>query len=110
MRLLFDRNLSPRLVQLLADLYPDLAHVLDVGLEKADDRAVWTFAIENGFGIVSKDGDFRQLSFLAGAPPKVVWVRLGNCSTANTVTAPRRRAGDLRDFEKAGEAALLIID
>ena len=53
MRLLFDQNLSPRLVSLLADLYPDSAHVLDVGLGEADDRAVWTFAGENGFAIVS---------------------------------------------------------
>ena len=110
MRLLFDQNLSPRLVQSLADIYPDSAHVLDVGLGEADDRAVWTFANENGFAIVSKDGDFRQLSFVAGAPPKVVWVRMGNCSTTDIVSALRRRAGDLRDFEEAGEAALLIID
>jgi len=109
-KLLFDQNLSPRLVQLLADLFPDSQHVLNAGLGESDDRDVWQFAIENRCAIVSKDGDFRQLSFLAGAPPKVVWVRMGNCSTADIVAALRRRAGDLRDFEEAGEAALLIID
>ena len=109
MRLLFDQNLSPKLVQLLADIYPDSAHVLDIGMSDADDRAVWTFAGENGFAIVSKDGDFRQFSFLAGAPPKVVWVRLGNCSTVDIVAALRRRAGELHDFDAAKEAALLII-
>lgn len=30
-----------------------------------------------GFAIVPKDADFRQLSFLYGSPPKVVWLRVG---------------------------------
>ena len=81
MKLFFDQNLSPALVRRLADVYPDSAHVLDAGLDKADDRAVWRFARQHGFAIVSKDGDFRQLSFLIGAPPKIIWVRLGNCTT-----------------------------
>jgi predicted nuclease of predicted toxin-antitoxin system len=51
-RLLFDQNLSRRLVQLLADLYPDSQHVVDVHLDAADDRAVWEFAKEHGLTIV----------------------------------------------------------
>ena len=109
MKLLFDQNLSPRLVQLLAGIYPDSAHVMDMGLSDADDRAIWTFARERGFAIVSKDGDFRQLSFLAGPPPKVVWVRLGNCTTDDIVTMLQQRADDLRDFASAPEAAFLVV-
>ena len=109
MKLLFDQNLSPKLVQQLADLYPNSAHVIDVGLAEADDRTVWTFAGENGFAIVSKDGDFRQLSFLAGAPPKVVWVRLGNCSTTDLVTALKRYVHELHEFDSTEEVALLTI-
>jgi predicted nuclease of predicted toxin-antitoxin system len=78
-------------------------------MAEADDRAAWNFAIENRFVIVSKDGDFRQLSFVAGAPPKVVRVRMGDCSTADIVAALRRRAGDLHLFETTREAALLVI-
>jgi Domain of unknown function (DUF5615) len=63
-RLLFDQNLSRRLVRLLADVYPDSKHVAEVHLDAADDRAVWEFAKERGLTIVSKDADFRQLSFL----------------------------------------------
>ncbi|MBZ5546083.1 MAG: DUF5615 family PIN-like protein, partial [Acidobacteriia bacterium] len=80
MKLLFDQNLSPRLVQALASVYPDSVHVRDCGLQHADDESVWEFAGRNGFTIVSKDSDFRQRSFLFGFPPKVIWVRLGNCS------------------------------
>ena len=109
MKLLFDQNLSPRLVQQLAGVYPNSAHVMDMGLSDADDRVIWTFARERGFAIVPKDGDFRQLSFLAGPPPKVIWVRLGNCTTDDIVTVPRQRADDLQDFATAPEAAFLVV-
>ncbi len=76
MKLLFDHNLSYKLVERLAELFPDSEHVRNINLQKADDRTVWDFAGANSFAIVSKDEDFHQLSFLYGAPPKVVWVRL----------------------------------
>ena len=72
MKLLFDENLSARLVQALQDLYPDSAHVKDVGLESAEDAAVWEYAKTHGFVIASKDFDFWQFSFEFGQPPKVV--------------------------------------
>jgi predicted nuclease of predicted toxin-antitoxin system len=83
MKLLFDHNLSYKLVGRLADLFPDSVHIRNVYLHTVDDRTVWEHARANGFAIVSKDEDFHQLSFLYGAPPKVVWVRLGNCTTAD---------------------------
>lgn len=64
MKLLFDQNLSPRLAQRLRDLYPGSLHVRDAGLESADDVAVWEYAREHGFTLVSKDSDFRQMSFV----------------------------------------------
>ena len=109
MRLLFDQNLSPRLVQLLADLYPNSSHVPDVALGQAEDRDVWTFAQEHGFAIVSKDGDFRQGSFLLGAPPKVIWVRLGNRTTRDIETALRSSRVQLQEFDSSEEATLLTI-
>ncbi|MBI4604306.1 MAG: DUF5615 family PIN-like protein [Planctomycetes bacterium] len=81
MKLLFDQNLSHRLVSLLGDLFPGSAHVRDFGLALAPDPAVWAFAKVQAYTIVSKDDDFHQLSFLHGAPPKVVWLRFANCST-----------------------------
>jgi predicted nuclease of predicted toxin-antitoxin system len=73
-KLLFDQNLAPRLVARLADIFPASEHVRDVGLAAGDDLAVWEYAKAGGFAIVSKDADFRQLSFLYGSPPKVVWL------------------------------------
>ena len=64
MKLLFDQNLAPWLVALLADIFPASEHVRNVGLAAADDLAVWEYAKANGFAVVSKDADFRKLSFL----------------------------------------------
>ena len=84
MRLLLDANLSPRLVGSLDDLYPGTTHVREVGLASAEDSTIWECAAANGFTIVSKDADFHQRSFLLGYPPKVVWLRRGNCSSLTT--------------------------
>jgi predicted nuclease of predicted toxin-antitoxin system len=73
-KLLFDQNLAPRLVAQVTDVFPGSEHVRNVGLAAADDVAVWEYAKAAGFAIVSKDADFRQLSFLYGSPPKVVWL------------------------------------
>jgi predicted nuclease of predicted toxin-antitoxin system len=59
-RLLFDQNLSPRLVVLLSDVYAGCTHVQTVGLDRAGDEAVWTYARERGFTIVTKDSDFHD--------------------------------------------------
>ena len=109
MKLLFDHNLSYKLVARLADLFPDSAHVRNVNLHEADDRMVWEYARSNGFVIVSKDEHFHQLSFLYRAPPKVGWVCLGNCTTADIEQALRRHHTDLLDFDANEEGAFLIV-
>lgn len=85
MKLLIDQNLAPRLVDALDHLFPGSQHVRTVGLSRADDLTVWEYAKQHRFTIVSKDADFHQLSFVHDAPPKVVWVCLGNCTTGDVV-------------------------
>ncbi|KEF41670.1 MAG: hypothetical protein ER33_10380 [Cyanobium sp. CACIAM 14] len=80
-RLLFDENLSLRLPGAMADGFPGSVHVCDIGLKGATDEEIWTFAGTNGFSIVTKNDDFRALSLLRGAPPKVLWLLIGNTST-----------------------------
>ena len=98
MRLLFDQNLSPHLYETLRDLYPESLHVRSVGLESASDYVVWQYARDNRLTIVSKDSDFRQLSFTLGYPPKVIWIRRGNCSTTEIESILRHRLADLLTF------------
>jgi predicted nuclease of predicted toxin-antitoxin system len=81
--LLFDQNLSPRLVERLADIYPGSLHVDGIGLPTAPDREVWQYARQHDYIIVTKDADFSELSLLLGFPPKVIWIRRGNCSTGD---------------------------
>ncbi len=110
MKLLFDENLSCHLVDLLADCYPGSCHVRSVGLERADDSAVWDYAATHDLMIVSKDSDFHQRSLLFGAPPKVVWVHIGNCSTSTIEQVLRRHVVDLANFEQDSAAVSLILD
>ena len=89
MKVLFDENLSRRLADRLADLYPDSDHVYSIGLAQRSDREIWEYARVNGSLIVTKDMDFNELSILLGFPPKVVWLRIGNCETIRVEAALR---------------------
>ena len=108
-RLLLDQNLAASLVRRLADLYPGSAHVREMGLASADDEAIWSLAAASGYVIVTKDDDFRQRSLLRGAPPYVVWVRLGNCRTAEVEALLRGRVADVRALVADPDATLLIL-
>lgn len=109
MKLLLDENLSPRIAGRLADLFPDSRHVPELGLVGQSDSAIWNHAAIHGFVIVSKDDDFRSLSFLRGAPPKVVWLRLGNCTTHQIESLLRGRHADIMSFASQSEASLLLL-
>ncbi len=109
MKLLFDQNLSPKLVNRLADLFPDPSHVQSVGLDCADDNQVWEHARLNGFAIVSKDVDYNNLSVLRGSPPKVIWLQLGNCTTAEVEAVFRARFADIDTFEKDPSVGTLVL-
>ena len=108
-KLLLDANLSPRLVAALGDLYPGATHVREVDLQLADDDTIWDYARAHGMAIVSKDGDFRQLSFLLGAPPKVIWLRRGNCSTKTVEAILRQYHQEVVAFFAQDEAAFLAL-
>ena len=109
MKLLFDQNLSPKLVHLLADLFPGSSHVQSVGLDCAGDDQVWDHARLNGFAIVTKDADYNNLSVLRGSPPKVLWLQLGNCTTAQVEAVFRARFADIEPFEKDPSVGTLIL-
>jgi predicted nuclease of predicted toxin-antitoxin system len=108
-RLLFDNNLSSRLVRLLHDVYPDAVHVETVALERASDEDVWRYARDNDCIIVTKDSDFRDLTVLRGFPPRVVWLRIGNCSTAEIEHLLRRSHESISAFASESTTGLLTL-
>lgn len=97
-RVLFDEQLSESLLQHLQDLAPDAVHVRRLGLGGSGDAVVWQRAIDLGCVLVTKDEDFHRLSVLKGAPPKVVWIRLGNCSTRDIANLLRERWPRIEEF------------
>jgi predicted nuclease of predicted toxin-antitoxin system len=107
MKLLFDHNLSPRLVDRLADLYPDSMHVETVGLGKALDRAVWSYAQQNN--CIIEDVDFSELGLLLGFPPKVVWIRRGNCATRDIETILRGNYDAIKTLSDDPNTGILTL-
>ncbi|MCF8358093.1 MAG: DUF5615 family PIN-like protein [Prolixibacteraceae bacterium] len=81
MKLLFDQNLSPKLAGFFSEKFDESKHLQDIDLDSAKDSIVWEFARKEGFTIVTKDNDFNELVTFFGFPPKVIWIRRGNCST-----------------------------
>ena len=109
MKLLFDQNLSFKLVQSIAVAFPESNQVGLLGLAEADDRDVWDHAKTHGFTIVSQDADFAEMAALLGPPPKVIWLRAGNQSTAAISTLLRRHAELIEAFGCDDGAACLEI-
>lgn len=109
MKLLFDENLSPVLPGLFAEQFPGSQHVRDCGLMGCPDDQIWKFAKDNGFVVVSKDSDFVQRSLLHGAPPKLVWLRLGNCSRHDLLRLVTRHARAIQALEESAVETVLIL-
>lgn len=109
MKLLFDENLSPRLAEALRDVFPGSAHVHACGLGSAQDEAVWQYAKDNGFTIVSKDSDFQERAVLLGSPPKVVWLRAPNCTTSEIEKLLRAAHPTVSRFINEDEESCLLL-
>lgn len=101
MKLLLDQNLSPRLVNMLGDIFPGSIHVSDVGLESASDVVVWEYARDNDLLITSKDSDLSEISMVRGFPPSVVWIRRGNCSTYEIERLLRANAESILELSRS---------
>ena len=109
MKLLFDENLAPSLALSLADNFPQSAHVSRIGLGACSDRDVWEYAREHQYTLVSKDSDFHELTLLYGAPPKVVWIRRGNCTTKQIEFILRNKLEDIQQLINSPESSYLVI-
>lgn len=109
MKLLLDENLSPRLVNSLEADFPGSKHVHLCDLGSADDSEIWDYAKRSGFVIVSKDSDFAERSILHRDPPKVIWLRVGNCSTESIIELLYSAKETIRSFISTDEETCLIL-
>jgi predicted nuclease of predicted toxin-antitoxin system len=107
--LLLDNNLSPKLCRQLDIVYPGIQHVENVGLEDAPDNEVWDYAKSHNLAIVTKDSDFNQRVQLYGHPPKVIWLRCGNATTAYILNLISSSEKEIRNFLKNHSSGILEI-
>jgi predicted nuclease of predicted toxin-antitoxin system len=110
MKLLLDENLSDRIPVRIEELFPGSRHVKGCQLVRQPDEIVWEFARENGFAILSKDWDFHQMSLLRGFPPKVVFLKIGNCTTEVIISLLLDNADEISAFLADEIASLLILE
>lgn len=109
MKLLFDHHLSPTLVTRLIDLFPGSEHVWNLALHDLPDTAIWLYAREHQFTVVSKDADFAEISMDLGFPPKLVWLRIANWKTSEIETLIRARYTQIQDLSGSPERAILVL-
>jgi len=110
MKLLFDQNISFRLLKRIIDLYPDSKQVLELGLENSTDREIFYFAQRNNYTIVTFDSDFFDLVTLYGFPPKIIWIRTGNTTTKNLELILKAKYELIELFIKENYGCLEIVD
>jgi len=109
MKLLFDQNISYKLIHLLSGFFPNSNHVKLLNLEKADDKVIWQYAKENNFVIVTQDSDFYERSLIFGFPPKVIWLKCGNNSTKNIINVIQKNNVEILKFIENVEVGCLEI-
>jgi len=108
--LLFDQNISFRIIKEISPLFPGSKQVREVGLEGKQDREVWNYAKSNGFTLVSFDSDFADLSLIFGFPPKVIWLRLGNSSTNRIIAVMTQKKEEIQIFLKNNIEGILKVE
>jgi len=107
--LLLDENLSPRLVDRLASLFPGLIHVRNIGLKQASDEQIWQRAKENGYTLVTADADFLTLARRSGWPPKVVHLEQCDFSFRVIEELLRHNAIRIMEFDRDPRAGVLSL-
>lgn len=107
--LLFDQNISPRLVEQLADIYPESNHVYLIGMGDANDNEIWEYAKQHNYMIVTKDADFSELGVVKGFPPKVIWIRRGNCTTKDIENILRENFEQIDFLSEDKNTGILVL-
>jgi len=109
MKLLFDENLSPKLPRLVAASFPQSQHIRELGLKGRTDEEIWNYAKANGLVLVSKDKDFYQRALLYGAPPKFIWLCIGNCTRDDLLALIRTHERKIEAFATTAESVLILL-
>lgn len=113
MKLLFDQNISFRIISKISLNYPEAKQVREIGIENYSDKEILEFAKENQYTIVTFDADFYDLSNLKEFPPKIIWLRFGNTITdfiANKINSKQLLINDFIHSREYYEITCLAIN
>ncbi|WP_231460380.1 MULTISPECIES: DUF5615 family PIN-like protein [unclassified Pedobacter] len=109
MKLLFDQNISYRIVKLLETEFSDCNQIRQLKLENKSDKEIWTFAGQNKFIVAIFNADFYEFSNLYGHPPKIIWLRFGNNTTSGIADVLIKKKQLINDFMTQEEFSCLEI-
>jgi len=109
MKLLFDENLSRRVVPFIQEAFPDSTQIALLGMENTPDKDIWLFARDNAYVIVTKNSDFYEMSLLYGQPPKIIWLKTGNQTKAAMIRALTDNSADIQRMLMAEDKACVEI-
>jgi predicted nuclease of predicted toxin-antitoxin system len=109
-RLLFDANLSPRLVRHLTDLFPGSVHLFDLSLARdVSDSAIWKYAKEHGFDIVTADGSgYPPMAKRLGPPPKIILLESWRYPTRIAFDLLRTNSILIAEFARSDQGLLIL--
>jgi predicted nuclease of predicted toxin-antitoxin system len=96
-------------VSKIADIFPNVSHVMLKHLDESTDLEVWRYARQNGFAIVTKDSDFNELAISRGSPPKIIWIKLGNCKVNDIAHLLRDNKQSIIEFLENELSVILEI-
>ena len=99
MKLLFDQNISHRILKILSEEFSDSSSVKKENLIDSSDKMIWEFAKLSNYIIVTQDSDFNDLNSLYGFPPKIIWIRTGNLRTEELAFILKSHFSEIQDFE-----------
>jgi predicted nuclease of predicted toxin-antitoxin system len=109
MKLFFDQNISYRILKKIGDIFPGSKQVKELKLDNSTDIDIWNYARVKDFVIVTFDSDFIDIATLKGAPPKIIWLRMGNASTDNIASLLRQKSNIIKSFIEDDDSSSLEI-
>ena len=109
MKLLFDQNISFRIINKVEDSFPGSEQTRRLNLDKSSDLDIWNYAKRFEYCIVTFDSDFIDISVLKGFPPKIIWLRSGNTSTENIAGILIANQNYIKEFLNTAEVAFLEL-
>ena len=109
MSLLFDQNISFKIIKKIEGIFPGSQQVKSLGLENKSDKEIWAFAKKHNYSIVTFDSDFYDLSIIWGSPPKIIWIRTNDQRTTSIEKLLKSHKETIKGFIESSELACLEI-